>query len=94
MKSNDKELMSDILKNRELLLKVLNDYLPKEEDDDDMLKWKKALSSLPIAERIIFIIYSEFGSYRSLAKLFNVSHPLMIKEVKSIRAKLLKANGY
>lgn len=77
----------------------MDDYKPDEsiwrEDDDDMLLIKKALDSLDDADRIIFVLYAEYGSLRKVGKKLGVSHSIIFKNISRIKKQLydyIKAN--
>ena len=89
-------IMTMILNN---LKKVMEDYKPDYsiwgEDDEDMLLLKSALDSLEDADRIIFILYAEWGSLRKVGKRLGVSHSIIYKNISRIKRQIydyIKAN--
>ena len=58
-------------------------------DDDEMVFYKTALKSLPEAERRIFTLYMELGTYTSVARLLKSSPPTAKKVIDNIRKKIL-----
>lgn len=81
------------------LKKVMEDYKPDEtiwrEDSDDMLMLKKALDSLDESDRIIFVLYAEWGSLRKVGKKLGVSHSIIYKNISRIKRQIydyIKAN--
>lgn len=78
-----------ILKN---LNRVMDDYKPDEsiwrEYDDDMLLLKQAMDSLEDADRIIFVLYAEYGSLRKVGKRLGVSHSIIYKNISRIKRQM------
>lgn len=77
----------------------MEDYKPDEtiwrEDNDDMLLLKRALDSLEDSDRIIFILYAEWGSLRKVGKKLSVSHSIIYKNISRIKRQIydyIKAN--
>lgn len=72
--------------------KVMNDYKPDEsiwrEYNDDMLLLKQALNSLSDADRIIFVLYSEYGSLRKVGKQLGISHSIIYKNIARIKREI------
>lgn len=72
--------------------KVMNDYKPDEsiwrEYNDDMLLLKQALNSLSDADRIIFVLYSEYGSLRKVGKQLGISHSIIYKNISRIKQEI------
>ena len=70
---------------RALLRRVARDYLmPNEEDDDITYTIKQRISALPDADKVLFILYTEVGSYRQIGKVFGVSRTMVLNEIKRI----------
>lgn len=70
---------------RTLLRRVARDYLmPNEEDDDITYTIKQRISALPDADKVLFILYTEVGSYRQIGKVFGVSRTMVLNEIKRI----------
>lgn len=74
--------------------RVMEDYVPDEsiwrEYDDDMLNIKQAMDSLEDSDRIIFMLYCEYGSLRKVGKRLGVSHSIIYKNVRRIKLKMLE----
>lgn len=70
---------------RALLRRVARDYLmPNEEDDDITYTIKQRISALPNADKVLFILYTEVGSYRQISNIFGVSRTMVLNEIKRI----------
>ena len=65
------------------------DYSIWREDDDDMMNLKQAIDSLSESDRIIFVLYCEYGSLRKVGKQLNVSHSIIYKNVRRIKLQML-----
>lgn len=74
------------------LKRVMEDYEPDEsimrEYDDTILILKKALQSLDDADRIIFVLYCEYGSLRKVGKQLGVSHSIIYKNISRIKKEI------
>lgn len=88
--------MTKILTN---LKNVMEDYKPDysiwREDNEDMLLLKRALDSLEDSDRIIFVLYAEWGSLRKVGKKLGVSHSIIYKNISRIKRQIydyIKAN--
>lgn len=72
------------------LQKLIEDYEPDysifNEDDILIHNIKKAIDKLPIADKIIFLLYVEYQSLRKVGKLLGVSHSVIYKEINRIKA--------
>lgn len=66
---------------------IEREYLPNIEDTDEMLAIKEKFFNLTEAERRIFMIYLDEGTYSGVAKFFGCSHPTAKKKIKSILEK-------
>lgn len=66
------------------------DYSIWREDDDDMMNLKQAIDSLSESDRIIFVLYCEFGSLRKVGKKLGVSHSIIYKNVRRIKLQMLE----
>lgn len=70
----------------------MDDYKPDEsiwrEYDDDMLLLKQAMDSLEDADRIIFVLYAEYGSLRKVGKKLGVSHSIIYKNISRIKRQM------
>ena len=58
------------------------------EDEQEIRKLKWAVEQLPLPDRILILLYAEYGSSRKVGKLLKVSHNLILKEVKKIKGKI------
>lgn len=71
------------------LKRVMEDYQPDEsiwrEYDDDVLYLKQAMDNLSDADRIIFVLYCEYGSLRKVGKILGVSHSIIYKNIRRIK---------
>lgn len=71
------------------------DYSIWREDNDDMLLLKEALDNIDDADRIIFVLYCEWGSLRKVGKKLGVSHSIIYKNISRIKRQIydyIKAN--
>lgn len=68
--------------------KIEEEYIPTLEDDDRMLGIKNKLFKLTEAERRIFLIYLDEGTYSGVAKFFGVCNATAKKYIKNIIEKL------
>lgn len=66
------------------------DYSIWREDDDDMMNLKQAIDSLSESDRIIFVLYCEYGSLRKVGKKLGVSHSIIYKNVRRIKLQMLQ----
>lgn len=77
----------------ENLKRVMEDYVPDEsiwnEDDERVLWLKRAMNSLEDADRIIFMLYCEYGSLRKVGKKLGVSHSIIYKNIRRIKLLML-----
>lgn len=64
------------------------DYSIWREYDDNMLLIKEAMNKLSDADRIIFVLYAEYGSLRKVGKLLGVSHSIIYKNITRIKREL------
>lgn len=60
----------------------------KDYDDDRMAEIREAVKSLPLPERRIFLMYTEMGTYSSVAKFLHCSVPTVSKKIALIKSKL------
>lgn len=71
---------------------VMDSYKPDEsiwrDYDDDMLLLKRALDNLNDADRIIFVLYAEYGSLRKVGKRLGVSHSIVYKNISRIKKEI------
>lgn len=66
------------------------DYLrPDPEDDDTLRGIRERIAALPLPERRIFIMYTEYGTYSEVAKILKCSVPTVSKKIREIRKKIL-----
>lgn len=80
--------------------KVMESYKPDNsiwrEYNDDILILKKAMDNLNDADRIIFVLYCEYGSLRKVGKELGVSHSIIYKNISRIKRQMydyIKVNG-
>ena len=59
------------------------------EDDDSMFRIREALKNLSLAERKIFVMYTEMGTYSSVARALHCSVPTVSKKVRQIKEKII-----
>lgn len=71
----------------------MEDYEPDEtiwrEYDDTVLYFKKAMESLEESDRIIFVLYCEYGSLRKVGKRLGCSHSIIYKNIRRIKLQML-----
>ena len=82
------------------LSKVMEGYKPDEsiwrEYSDDVLMLKRAMNNLGDGDRVIFLLYCEYGSLRKVAKQLGVSHSIIYKNIKRIKLEMydyIKSNS-
>lgn len=82
------------------LNKIMEGYKPDEsiwrEYDDDILMIKRAMNNLGDGDRVIFLLYCEYGSLRKVAKQLGVSHSIIYKNIKRIKLEMydyIKSNS-
>lgn len=77
----------------ENLKRVMEDYVPDEsiwrEYDDTTLWIKRAMNSLEDSDRIIFMLYCEYGSLRKVGKRLGCSHSIIYKNIRRIKLMML-----
>lgn len=59
-------------------------------DDDETKSVKDLVYGLPPADRVIFLLYAEYRSYRKLGAMFGLSYGTVRKEVLRIRKEILR----
>lgn len=65
------------------------EYLEINFDDDDCIRAiREELRGLTLAERMIFVMYSEEQTYSAVAKKLGCSVPTVSKRIKQIKNKL------
>jgi RNA polymerase sigma-70 factor (ECF subfamily) len=72
---------------------MIKEYEPPVEDiwteeEDEMIMLKKAVQSLSPADRIIFLLYAEYGSLRQVGKELGVSHTTIYKQINLIKSQI------
>ena len=72
---------------------MIKEYEPPVEDiwteeDEEMIMLKKAVASLSPADRIIFLLYAEYGSLRQVGKELGVSHTTIYKQINLIKSQI------
>lgn len=74
------------------LPKIMNEYKPDNsiwrDYDDDILILKEALNNLSDSDRIIFVMYAEYGSLRKVGKELGVSHSIIYKNIMRIKRQI------
>ena len=79
---------------KEQLKKIMADYKYDDdimnEDDERVTKIKYAISKLPEADKVIFILQTDIQSQRKVGNLLGVSHTAIGKECKRIKEKILE----
>lgn len=74
---------------RRVLRQVMREYLAvNDEDDDRTLGIKRVIASLPAEDQVLFILHTEVGSYRQLAKAFGVSRTTVFNRVQQIKDRI------
>lgn len=74
---------------QKVLRRCLREYLTANADDDDRTyAIKRVLRTLPADEQALFILQTEVGSYRQLAKIFGVSRTTILNKVQEITEKI------
>lgn len=64
--------------------RIEEEYLPNINDTDEILALKNIFFKLPEAERRIFMIYLDEGTYTGVSKFFGCSPPTAKKYIKKI----------
>lgn len=59
-------------------------------DDDETKAVKDIVTGLPPADRVIFLLYAEYRSYRKLGAIFGLSYGTVRKEVLRIRKEIIR----
>ncbi len=59
------------------------------DDDERVLKAKRALTKIALPDRIIFCIYLDLGASRKVGELLGVSHSTILKEINRIRKEII-----
>lgn len=71
---------------------VMKEYNPDEsiwrDYNDDVLMLKQALKNLSDADRVIFVLYCEYGSLRKVGKQLGVSHSIIYKNITRIKREM------
>ena len=72
---------------------MIKEYEPPVEDiwteeDEEIIMLKKAVQSLSPADRIIFLMYAEYGSLRQVGKELGVSHTTIYKQINLIKSQI------
>lgn len=74
------------------LNKVMEDYKPDNsiwrDYNDDVFILKQALDHLKDSDRIIFVMYAEYGSLRKVGKQLGVSHSIIYKNIMRIKREI------
>lgn len=72
---------------------MIKDYEPPmvdifTEEEEDMIMLKQAVQALPPADKIIFLLYCEYGSLRDVGKELGVSHTTIYKQINLIKSQI------
>jgi TyrR family helix-turn-helix protein len=59
-------------------------------DSEDMMVLKEAVNMLPPADKIIFLLYVEYGSLRKVGEKLGVSHTTIFKQIRQIKKMLFE----
>lgn len=59
-------------------------------DSEDMMVLKEAINGLPPADKIIFLLYVEYGSLRKVGEKLGVSHTTIFKQIRQIKKQLFE----
>ena len=59
-------------------------------DDEELYRLKEAISKLNTVQRMIFITYTELGTYAETARYYKVSVPTIKKYLAEIRTKIFE----
>jgi DNA-directed RNA polymerase specialized sigma24 family protein len=71
--------------------RIFADYQPDPLNDDEYIyRIKEALMRLPEPDRNLLIIYSDLGSYSSVAKRYHLSVTAVRYKVEEVRRKLFR----
>ena len=74
---------------QKILRRCFREYItPNEADDDRTYAIKRVLRTLPADEQALFVLQTEIGSYRQLAKIFGVSRTTILNKVQEITEKI------
>lgn len=74
---------------QKILRRCFREYItPNEADDDRTFAIKRVLRTLPADEQALFVLQTEIGSYRQLAKIFGVSRTTILNKVQEITKKI------
>lgn len=70
-------------------MRIIDEYItPMDEDDDEMLLIKEAISKLNGVQRKIYLSYVENGTYTATAEEFGVSIPTIKTYINNINGKI------
>lgn len=58
------------------------------DEDERVHKIKRALTKLPMPDRIIFCLYMDMGASRKVGKVLGVSHSTILKEINRIKTEI------
>lgn len=74
---------------QKILRRCFREYItPSDEDDDRTFAIKRVLRTLPADEQALFVLQTEIGSYRQIAKIFGVSRTTVLNKVQEITEKI------
>ena len=58
------------------------------EDDERVIKIKRALQKLQDYDRILWVLYMELGASRKVGSVLHVSHSTVLKEINRIKLEI------
>lgn len=68
---------------------MIEDYKPNRDifndEEEDITMLKEAVENLKPADKIIFLLYCEYGSLREVGKELGVSHTTIYKQINIIK---------
>lgn len=71
---------------------MIKDYEPDDsifsDEEPNIIMLKKAIQNLNPADKIILLLYAEYGSLRKTAKELNVSHTTIFKQINLIKEQI------
>lgn len=74
---------------QKILRRCFREYITaSKEDDDRTFAIKRVLRTLPADEQALFVLQTEIGSYRQIAKIFGVSRTTVLNKVQEITEKI------
>lgn len=74
---------------RDIRLDYVFDASVFNEEPERTRRVKQLVEQLPLADRVMLLMYADCGSLRKVAKKLGVSHMTMSKEIRRIRANII-----